>query len=658
MKKSLWIIIALLGMAHYGLPQDGQQLLVKSAAHREQGRLVTQLKWLVNDFDLSKAYRVFRRPSGKKKWEMLTPTPVKYDNAPPAAFLAGDPKIRNYIDLLKSINGPMPDLVQFGLIIKVLEENEFAKYLGIAFDDSTAMAGATYDYKITEVVTRKSGKQKDTDLLEVRDYASTPAAVPAPPRSIVFEPLDNKVEFYWMPEPDRYFGVNLFRAVKGEEAVKVNQEVIIPVESLNKEGFFDYPDVLYADSSLTMGVTYVYHLVAIDFFGVESSRSQSYEVTLTDKKPPKAPKIQKLVPHPDGRVEIAWTTGNEPDLKGFTVYRFKGLEDTVRKPLTARPIMTPSFEDQLTRSGIYRYQVVAEDHSGNTSESGIQLVQLKDKIPPAAVSNFTATLDSVFVRMQWEPSPSEDVWGYRVYRSAFGIDESHFSLIADDIIRGNRYADTLPAHVKSEFTYKVVALDTSMNVSPGAYAALALQDYQAPGTPAVTGIKKEAGNDVLVWRNRREKDLSHYTLYFSGFESEDWQVAGTSKSNHFQIKEDTGSGRWRITASDVNGNESPPSREIIYKKEIPMVEPVYEKFELIAGEQDIKLQWSTSNDPVLRGHAVYRKSSEGAYQRISNIISGNSFTDRPKAGDSYSYQLRGYTLSGKTIKSTENNITF
>lgn len=658
MKRSHWIMAVLLGIAYCGLAQNSQQLLIKSAKHPAKDQLVTQLKWLTNDLDLAKEYHVFRRPSGKKKWVLLTSAPVKYKSVPLAPSLADDGKVQDYLSLLEGVDGPIPNIVQFGLIVKVLEANAFARYLGIAFNDSTAAAGATYDYKITEIVTKKSGKRKDVDLLEVRDYTSRVPPLPEPPRSIVFEPLDNKVEFYWMPEPDRYFGVNLFRAVKGENAVKVNQDVIIPVESMNEEGFYDYPDVMYADSSLTLGVTYVYHLVGIDFFGTESARSQTFEVTLTDKKPPQAPKIERLVPHSDGRVEISWTTGNEPDLKGFTIYRFKGVEDTVRKQLTPAPVIIPSFEDRLTRSGIYRYQVVAEDQAGNKSESGIRMVQLKDKIPPVAASNFTVTLDSVFTAMSWDASPSKDVWGYRVYRSAFGVDEDHFSLITDGIITGGTYADTLPVHVKSEFTYKVVALDTSMNASQGAYATLALQDYQAPGTPTVTGIKKEAGSDMLSWKERREKDLSHYTLYFNGKESEDWQVAGTSTSNRFRIKETTGSGRWRITASDINGNESPPSREIIYKKDIPVVEPAYKKFELAAGEQGIKLQWSTTNDPALRGHAVYRKSSEGAYQRISNIISGNSFTDRPKTGDSYSYQLRGYTLSGKTIKSIENNITF
>ncbi|MCG8319175.1 MAG: hypothetical protein MI921_06710 [Cytophagales bacterium] len=658
MKRSYWITVGLLGIAYCGLAQDNRQLLVKSVKHTVKDRSVTQLKWLTDDFDLSKEYHVFRRPSGKKKWKLLTPTPVKYKSLPLAPFLAEDRKVRDYLSLLEGADGPVPDIIRFGLIVKVLEANEFARYLGIAFDDSTAVSGATYDYKITEIVTKKSGKRKDIDLLEVRDYASSLAARQEPPRSIVFETLENKVEFYWIPEPDRYFGVNLFRAVKGEEAVKVNQDVIIPVESMNEEGFFDYPDIMYADSSLTLGVTYVYHLVAIDFFGIESTPSQSFEVTLTDKKPPKAPKIEKLVPHPDGRVEISWTTGNEPDLKGFTLYRFNGLEDSIRKPLTPEPIVSPAFEDRLTRSGIYRYQVVAEDYSGNKSESGIQMVQLKDKIPPAGVSDFTATLDSVFVAMRWDASPSEDVWGYRVYRSAFGIDENHFSLITDGIIRGYTYADTLPGHVKSAFTYKVVALDTSMNTSQGAYATLALQDYRAPGAPAMAGITNEAGNNILSWRKRREKDISHYTLYFAGFGSEDWQIIDTSKNNRFRINEAMDSGRWRITASDVTGNESPPSEEIIFKKDMPLVEPAYEKFELIPGEKEIKLQWSTTNDAVVRGHAVYRKSSEGAYKRISALISGNSFVDRPKAGGSYFYQLRGYTFSGKTIKSIENNITF
>ncbi|TRX60623.1 hypothetical protein FNH22_06140 [Fulvivirga sp. M361] len=652
MKRRHWITMGLLGITCCGLAQDNKQLLITSAEHPVKGQLVTRLKWLVNDFDLSKEYHVFRRLSGAKKWDMLTETPVKYKDFQLTPFLANDSKIRHYLNLLQSIHGPMPDLIQFGLMVKVLEENEFAKYLGIAFDDSTAVPGSVYDYKVTELIAKKSGKKKNNDLLQLLSYDSKQAAIPDPPQSIVFEELEKEVEFYWQPEPDRYFGVNLYRAVKGEDTLKINKDIIIPVQSKNAEGFFDYPDVMYADSSLIPGITYHYHLAAIDFFGIESTPSQSFEVTLTDKIPPKPPKLEKLVPYPDGRVEIAWTANEEPDLNGFRLYRFNSLNDSVSHLLTPKPITNPSFQDLLTRSGVYRYQVVAEDLSGNISESPIEMVHLKDKIPPVRVSSFTATLDSVFVTMHWEASPSEDVWGYRVYRSAFGRNENHFSLITDGIIRGQSHTDTLPSHVKSEFTYRVVALDTSMNSSEGAYATLALPDYRAPGTPAIIGIRENMKKYTLTWRARRERDLAQYTVYYRAPEG-DWENVGTYKNTEYPIPDEMEQGDFRLTATDESGNESPPSDVISFHRPETRDNIIYKQFDVIPEENGIRLRWSTNNETSMKGHAIYRKAVNGNYERVSELITENNFLDTPKTGNTYSYQLRGYTKSGKIIQSIE-----
>jgi len=115
--------------------------------------------------------------------------------------------------------------------------------------------------------------------------------------------------------------------------------------------------------------------------------------------------------------------------------------------------------------------------------------------PPASASILQASLAGVVV--QWEPSPSDDVRAYRVYRST---EDEPLSLVAEVAADAEHQVEDRAVAAGGSYRYEVRAVDAALNESAGAATDEAtVQQRGIPVTFTVTVPDYTAQSDLPVY---------------------------------------------------------------------------------------------------------------------------------------------------------------
>ena len=124
----------------------------------------------------------------------------------------------------------------------------------------------------------------------------------------------------------------------------------------------------YADTRLVWGEKRCYTIVAAEKVAeatIESEAAPAACETLVDTFAPAAPKELKAISS-EGAINLIWEPNAEKDLAGYIVLRGVEPAETLR-PITAEPIVEPSFKDTVQPGVAYVYAVRAVDKAGNAS---------------------------------------------------------------------------------------------------------------------------------------------------------------------------------------------------------------------------------------------------------------------------------------------------
>jgi predicted small lipoprotein YifL len=131
----------------------------------------------------------------------------------------------------------------------------------------------------------------------------------------------------------------------------------------------------YSDARIVWGQKRCYTIVAaetIDGATIESEAPPPTCNTLVDTFPPAPPKDLKSISG-EGAINLIWEPSGEKDLAGYLVFR--GVEPAqTLEPVTAAPIVEPSFRDNVQPGIAYVYAVRAVDRAGNASELSARVV--------------------------------------------------------------------------------------------------------------------------------------------------------------------------------------------------------------------------------------------------------------------------------------------
>jgi pectin methylesterase-like acyl-CoA thioesterase len=220
-----------------------------------------------------------------------------------------------------------------------------------AFVDRTAANGTTYAYTVAAV--DKAGNASAPSA----PVSATPADVTAPtaPKALSAQGTGDGVTLTWAAGTEADLaGYVVLRA--DTEAGTYVRLTAAPVTATS-----------YTDTTVAVGTTAYYRLVAVDKTGNESLAAQA-SAARVDTVPPSRPTGLAAGATTDD-VTLTWSPNSEPDLAGYLVSR-ASTADGQYVALTPSPIAGSTFVDTTAPAGtaVY-YRVTAVDQAGNASST-------------------------------------------------------------------------------------------------------------------------------------------------------------------------------------------------------------------------------------------------------------------------------------------------
>ncbi|MDN5852026.1 MAG: hypothetical protein L0K86_04115, partial [Actinomycetia bacterium] len=469
---------------------------------------------------------------------------------------------------------------------------------GTRYTDSKAKNGKTYRYWVRAIDYRGNDSRRS----KVRRAVPKDTTAPATPRRFKAKPGDGAVTLTWKAnsEPDlrRYIIRRDGKLIRRVGAGRTS----------------------YTDSNVQNGIPYKYTLVAQDKAGNKSAPTDSKSATPADTSDPAQPEGLEVTEE-GGTAVLNWDNNTDPDFGYYKVYRSINNPnvDVSGNPIKSGLTESTFTDEDVANGSTYHYRVVAVDGNDNSSEaSEIASITIGDQQDPAAPTGLTATGGDRSVALTWTASGSDDVNGYRIYRSTTPtVDISPANLVTgvDEV---TTYDDNSVEN-DTTYYYAVVAVDQAGNESPSSVIASATPtDTTAPSAP--TGLAATGGDGIveLTWDANGEPDISGYRVYRG--DSADvatgpgaTPITGTSllpTPAYTDTPVENGTTYfYAVVAVDSHGNESQASASTSATPAdtTPPAAPIGLAAE--AGDGVVALDWDDSADADLDHYVVYRATA-------------------------------------------------
>lgn len=185
------------------------------------------------------------------------------------------------------------------------------------------------------------------------------------------------------------------------------------------------------------------------------------ETSVTDDGlPPAVPVGLRIVFSYDGEVGLEWNVNNEPDIRGYNIYR---RENKTISTLIAFTTDSYFFDDSLNYDSQYYYKISAVDLVGEESAATSEILAEPENIYSPIAPRFPAVNarnweENLSVYLSWEKSFESDVEKYFVFRSEEqGYIPDTSSFIGESA--QNYFNDTTALKMDIKYFYKIVAID-------------------------------------------------------------------------------------------------------------------------------------------------------------------------------------------------------
>ncbi len=359
-------------------------------------------------------------------------------------------------------------------------------------------------------------------------------------------------------------GFNLYRSASLSDKssyVRLNEDLLSPLAST-------FNDTLQTESSNTV---FYYRVTALDAQGNEGPFSTAAIALLEDETAPSAP--TSLTAHyNDGAIDLSWHHSDlADDFESFIVLRHIVDPNGPIVPSRVNPelLTETSFSDPgiagagFSEGATYRYEVISTDNAGNYSTPISTEIQIPDSSPPSSPNGVQVKRDNASrIAVYWNPSSSEDIMSYLIYRREAGSTRIQVTPYANQRLR--YLDDSVTPGVTYE--YWVTAADHSGNESlPSEPVTILMQDTIAPRHVRNVQVTSSSDSETLIsWEPVPSYDLAGYKVFRSesmtgNFEPLFDQLIKTTQWTDQSAVEDAW---YRVHAIDTSGNISPPSTPI------------------------------------------------------------------------------------------------
>ncbi len=654
MKKIILIVILFLFCSRFSA-QEQAKVIVSNTETSD-----IWIKWYSEYIYFDYPVFLYRQENGNNQWQFVDE--FNLGNGLSQEMLNKD-KVLEVLQnsVLGSRAKDLDGITLFILMLKSVEHPEVCDFLGTQYIDKNVADGKQYRYKICK------DKSPDSNYLGISDYISVSKFSKInPPAGIKAWQEGYKANFSWQADEDKFMGVNVYRIHDGN-----NFELITPVpviHSVDEEG--NYPEVFFTDDSLNIGEEYRYIIKSIDYFGRESKPSSEIVVKINDVTPPLPP--NRLVINVIGKqVQVYWEVENISDLAGYRVYRANPNSlDYISLNDNLIPRDNHTYFDSVTDIGVYTYKVATVDTSGNEALSNEYVADIKDVFPPSAPKNLVASSDTGVVHLEWDKCEDPDLMGYYIYRSINNNQETYMLMNADYITR-NSHSDQLPKQIKSNFSYKVIAVDSSFNKSEFSNTVYTkLPDVTAPDKPVIKTVTRNNNALVIEWFPVHESDLSGYNIYrYTETQNQDEAekinldlISGLCIfTDRFADYNTTH--KYYVVAVDSEGNFSAPSDACIAPQlDYPDANLEFDRFDLNhkSRKKLVKLEWKINYPEETKGFVVYRKTiNQKHFTPLSGMITETNFQDNLREDNgTYQYRIGALGKDDKMYYSEPQELNF
>lgn len=244
--------------------------------------------------------------------------------------------------------------------------------------------------------------------------------------------------------------------------------------------------------------------------------SMPYLTLLVDSIPPAIPVGMKGKVDDYGNVSISWKPNPDADILGYRIYRayYQSEEFAL---MTGEVVKDTTFTDKVELKSLnekIHYQVMAIDKNQNHSGlSAILSLSLPDKVPPmpAVWLPVKSTREGVILR--WEPSGSQDVVKYEVYRKG---DQGQWIRLTTKMAGSDSVYTYTDAHLTNSNVqhYTVIAIDEANLESPPApvVTGFILPQPKPPVDLATPTIDRVTKKIILSW-TCTQADVVSYRIY-------------------------------------------------------------------------------------------------------------------------------------------------
>jgi cytochrome c553 len=365
------------------------------------------------------------------------------------------------------------------------------------------------------------------------------------------------------------------------------------------------------------------HTIKMEYYDYTSTAVAQLSWKAEQLNEPQIPANLRTATLAQDKVVLAWDT--QPIVTQYKIYKDADLLTTTAG--------TTTTDTAVTAVTSYTYKVTALWPNGKESRPAVLSVTIPDtQVPTAPTKLAVQALTPTSVTLAWTAATDNvAVKSYQIWRNNVMVAETSVAGFVDSGLKNT-----------TKYSYKVMAVDTSGNVSPASTTlSVTTKDSSAPTVP--TGLAAEvlsAAQISLTWQPATDNvGVTGYRVLRDGVQ------VGTSTQPAFidtTIKQDT-LYRYQVLAVDAVGNASTPSAvvEVISGDATAPSAPPNLTAKVTA-DQQVHLEWNAATDN--KAVVKYRVIRDGRTLSMTDLLAYNDV--KVQKGQSYTYSVKALDAAG------------
>jgi fibronectin type 3 domain-containing protein len=310
----------------------------------------------------------------------------------------------------------------------------------------------------------------------------------------------------------------------------------------------------FLDSKLKLNSKYLYAVSTIGNNGFESRPSKTIMVQTMPAQ--KSVSFIATISNLPQQIKIVWRPHSNRAVKSYIVQRLVQKTSTWTNIATLKGRLNAEYIDtKLASNTVYMYRLIAVTFKYIKSLPS-KVVQAKTKPLPIGVQELHATIDlAKKIIVKWEPSPTNDIVSYNIYRST---KNTNFELFDNINVKNTIYTDLINKDGAALF-YKITAVDKDGLESNRKTNTIRGTTLSKPAKPIFESATIKGKKAILEWSPSDKRAVSYNIIKTvrSGYFSKKKSVVKNVKTVELRF-EDTEIlpgiiYEYAIEAVDING---------------------------------------------------------------------------------------------------------